>query len=483
MPAAIVICNSIVYNFYEIYPVLGAVSMDVTTLARWQFGITTVYHFFFVPLTLGLSVLVAIMETLYLTKKDETYKKMAKFWGNLFIINFAMGVVTGIVQEFQFGMNWSEYSRFVGDIFGAPLAVEALLAFFLESTFLGVWIFGWDRVSKGVHVAAIWLVAIASNVSAFWILAANSFMQQPTGYTQLENGKIVMSSFLDLVKNPNVWVEFPHTVFAGFTTAAFFVLGISAYHLLRKKEVDLFSRSFRMATIFGVIALLGVIGVGHTQTQYMVKTQPMKLAAAEGLWESENPASFSLFTLVDQEKGEDIVSIRIPKALSFLAYNKFEGEVRGINDIQAEYEAKYGPGNYVPNITVSYFSFRIMVMVGFLMLLVAALALLQMILKKPVEKLWFLKVMPFFIALPYLSNSTGWILAEMGRQPWVVFGLLKTQDAVSKSVSAGMVLTSLIGFTLIYGVLMVADVYLLAKYAKKGAGSDSVEPAVVAAKA
>ncbi len=457
--------------------------MDVTTLSRWQFGITTVYHFFFVPLTLGLSVLVAIMETMYLTKKDETYKKMAKFWGNLFIINFAMGVVTGIVQEFQFGMNWSEYSRFVGDIFGAPLAIEALLAFFLESTFLGVWIFGWDRLSKGVHVAAIWLVAIAANISAFWILVANSFMQQPTGYTQLENSKIIMTNFYDLVMNPNIWVEFPHTVFAGFATAAFFVLGISAYHLLRKKEVDLFSRSFRIGTVFGVIALLGVIGVGHTQTQYMVQTQPMKLAAAEGLWETENPASFSLFTLVDQEKGEDIVSIRIPYLLSLLAYDDFKGEVRGINDLQAEYEARYGPGNYVPNITINYFSFRIMVLAGFLMLLVAALALLHILRKKPVEKLWFLKVLPYFIVLPYLANSTGWLLAEMGRQPWVVFGLLKTEDAVSKSVSAGMVLTSLIGFTLIYGVLMVADVYLLAKYAKRGAGSESVDNAIEAAKA
>ncbi len=457
--------------------------MDVTTLSRWQFGITTVYHFFFVPLTLGLSVLVAIMETMYLTKKDETYKKMAKFWGNLFIINFAMGVVTGIVQEFQFGMNWSEYSRFVGDIFGAPLAVEALLAFFLESTFLGVWIFGWDRLSKGVHLTAIWLVAIASNVSAFWILAANSFMQQPTGYTLLENGKIVMSSFFDLVKNSNLWVEFPHTVLAGFSTAAFFVLGISAYHLIRKKEVDLFSRSFRIATVFGFIAVLGVIGVGHTQTQVMVRTQPMKLAAAEGLWNTEDPASFSLFTLVNQEEKSDIVSIRIPYALSFLAYNRPSGPVQGINDIQAQYEAKYGPGNYVPNITISYFSFRIMVLLGFLMLLVAFLALLHIWRKKPVDKLWFLKVLPFFIALPYLSNTTGWLLAEMGRQPWVVFGLLKTADAASPNLSVGMVLTTVIGFTLLYGVLMVADIYLLAKYAKKGAGSEEPETVVEAAKA
>ena len=457
--------------------------MDVTALSRWQFGITTVYHFFFVPLTLGLSILVAVMETLYLTRKQEVYKQMAKFWGTLFVINFAMGVVTGIVQEFQFGMNWSEYSRFVGDIFGAPLAVEALLAFFLESTFLGIWIFGWERVSKGVHLAAVWLVAIAANVSAFWILTANSFMQNPVGYTRLGDGKIVMSSFLDLVKNPNVWVEFPHTVFSGFTTAAFFVLGISAYHLIRKREIDLFSRSFRIGTLFAVIALVGVIGVGHNQTQQMVRTQPMKLAAAEGLWHTEDPASFSLFTLVDQDHDSDIVSIRIPYLLSVLAYDDIKGPVQGILDIQKEYEAKYGPGDYVPNITVSYFSFRIMVFVGFFLLLVAVLALIYMLRKKPIEKMKFLKLFPYLLILPYLSNSTGWILAEMGRQPWVVFGLLKTQDAISPNVSAGMVLTSLIGFTLIYGVLMAADIYLLKKYAQKGAGSetDAIDAAAVKA--
>jgi cytochrome bd ubiquinol oxidase subunit I len=457
--------------------------MDVTALARWQFGITTVYHFFFVPLTLGLSILVAIMETLYLTRKEEVYKQMTKFWGTLFIINFVMGVVTGIVQEFQFGMNWSQYSRFVGDIFGAPLAVEALLAFFIESTFLGIWIFGWERLSKGVHLASIWLVAIASNISAFWILAANSFMQHPVGYTQLSDGKIVMSSFLALVKNPNVWVEFPHTAFSGFTTAAFFVLGISAYHLIRKKEISLFSRSFRIAAIFAVIGLVGVIGVGHNQTQEMVRTQPMKLAAAEGLWHTEDPASFSLLTLVDQDHDQDIVSIRIPYLLSVLAYDNVKGPVQGILDIQKEYETKYGPGDYVPNITVSYFSFRIMVFVGFFLLLVALLALIYVLRKKPIEKMKFLKLFPYLLILPYLSNSAGWILTEMGRQPWVVFGLLKTQDAISPNVSAGMVLTSLIGFTLIYGVLMAADIYLLIKYAQKGAGSENDTTGAAAVKA
>lgn len=447
--------------------------MDVTALSRWQFGITTIYHFFFVPLTLGLSILVAIMETLYLTKKDEIYKKMTKFWGNLFLINFAMGVVTGIVQEFQFGMNWSEYSRFVGDIFGAPLAVEALLAFFLESTFLGVWIFGWERVSKGVHLAAIWLVAAASSISAFWILMANSFMQNPVGYTAAASNKIVMTDFGALLKNPILWTEFPHTLFSGLTTAAFFILGISAYHLIRKKEINLFSFSFKMGTVVAVIGLLGVIGVGHTQMQDLEKYQPMKLAAAEGLWKTEDPASFSLFTLVDQENQKDIVSLRIPYALSLLTYDDIKGPVLGIIDLQNQYEQKYGNGNYIPNITVSYFSFRLMVLAGMFMLLVALLVLIYVLRKKPVEKMKFLKLFPYFLVLPYLCNSAGWIYTEMGRQPWVVYSLLKTQDAVSKSISAGMVLTSLIGFTLIYGVLMVADIFLLKKYAVKGADSEA----------
>lgn len=446
--------------------------MDVITLSRWQFGITTVYHFFFVPLTLGLSVIVAIMETLYLTRKQEVYLKMTKFWGKLFIINFAMGVVTGIVQEFQFGMNWSEYSRYVGDIFGAPLAVEALLAFFLESTFLGVWIFGWDRVSKGIHLAAIWLVAIAANVSAFWILSANAFMQHPVGYDLAESGKIVMVSFMELIKNSTLWVEFPHTVFSGFTTAAFFILGISAYHLVRKKEIDLFSRSFRIGTVVGLIAIVGVIVVGHTQAQEMVRTEPMKMAAAEALWNTEDPASFSLLTIVDQEDQTSLVDIRIPYILSLLAYDRPSGPVQGIKDLQAEFTQQYGTGNYIPNIMVNYVTFRIMVYAGFLLLLIAFLAFVYILKKKPIEKMKFLNLFPYFLFLPYICNTTGWILTEMGRQPWVVYGLMKTEDAVSTSVSSGMVLTTLIGFTLIYGILMVADVYLLMKYAKKGAGSD-----------
>jgi cytochrome bd ubiquinol oxidase subunit I len=444
--------------------------MDALLLARLQFAITTVYHFFFVPLTLGLSVLVATMETIYVRTGKEVYKRMAKFWGKLFLINFAMGVVTGIVQEFQFGMNWSEYSRFVGDIFGAPLAIEALLAFFLESTFLGVWIFGWDRLSKGLHAAAIWLVAIGANISALWILIANSFMQQPVGYA-VQNGRAEMTDFLALLLNPNVWVQFPHTVLAGFTTASFFVMGISAYHLRRGQHTDLFRRSFQIAAIFGMIAIVLVILGGHSQAQHMVETQPMKMAAAEALYESEDPASFSLLTIGDLSQRREVFSIRLPAMLSLLAFNQLDGQVQGINDLQVEYQQVYGPGDYIPPVAIVYWTFRIMVGAGFLLLLLAFYALFLVMGEAFDQRQFAVPVFIWAIGLPYLANSAGWMLTEIGRAPWVVFGLMKIEDAVSPTVSPGMVLTSLLGFTLLYGVLMAADIFLLSKFARAGAGT------------
>jgi cytochrome bd ubiquinol oxidase subunit I len=442
--------------------------MDPLTLARLQFASTTVYHFFFVPLTLGLSVIVAVMETLYVRTGKETYKRMTKFWGKIFIINFAMGVVTGIVQEFQFGMNWSEYSRYVGDIFGAPLAIEALLAFFLESVFLGVWIFGWDRLSKGVHLTAIWLVAFASNLSALWILIANSFMQQPVGYALLEDGRIVMNDFFALVLNPNIWYQFPHTVMAGFTTASFLVMGISAYHLLRKTEHDFFQRSFQMGAIIGAISSILLVMNGHSQAQHMVEIQPMKMAAAEALWETESPASFSLFTIGNMQERRDIFAIRIPNMLSLLAYNQLYGEVKGMNDLQAEYEATYGPGNYVPPAVIPYWSFRIMVGAGFLMVALSLYALFLVMGDLFERRPLGLKVFTFAIALPYLANTSGWLLTEVGRYPWTVFGLMTLDESISPTVSAGMVLTSLLGFILIYSVLIVATIYLITKHVKVG---------------
>ncbi len=442
------------------------VTIDPLAVARWQFAATTVYHFFFVPLTLGLSILLAIMETVYVRTGDETYKRLTQFWGKLFLINFAMGVVTGIVQEFQFGMNWSEYARFVGDVFGVPLAIEALLAFFMESTFLGIWIFGWDKLSRPLHAAVMWLVAIGSNLSALWILIANSFMQEPVGYV-IRDGRAEMADFFALLTNPHVWVQFPHVFASGMTTAGFFVLGISAYHLLKKSDsLDMFRRSFRIAIVYALIGTIAVILVGHSQTQHMIQVQPMKLAAAEALWESENPASFSLLTIGNEPQRRDVVAFRIPGALSFLAYNRFAGEVKGIKNLQAEYEQKYGPGNYVPPVAISYWTFRYMVGAGFLMALLGLLGLYLVLSERLERNRWYLRLLLGAIALPYIANSSGWLFTEIGRQPWIVFGLQKTADAVSPSVSGGAVLFSFVGFVLLYGALMVADGYLLVKYAK-----------------
>lgn len=441
--------------------------MSELILSRLQFAVTTSYHFLFVPLTLGLSVLVALMETWYVKTGDETYKKMAKFWGKLFLINFAMGVVTGLVQEFQFGMNWSEYSRFMGDIFGAPLAIEALLAFFIESTFLGVWIFGWDKLSKKAHCMSIWLVAIASNLSALWILIANSFMQEPVGYV-LRNGRAEMVDFLAVVTNKHVFYQFPHTVLSGFTTAAFFVLGISAYHLLKKQYTDIFLRSMKFALVFGIISVFGVAGIGHSQGMHLVEVQPMKMAATEAHWETEDPAGLNLFAIVDNENKENSFEIKIPRMLSFLSYGSFTGEVKGINDLQAEAVQQHGEGNYIPSVTSLFWSFRIMVGVGTLLVLVILAGAFLYKTKRLADTGWFLRLLLWAIPLPYLANLTGWYMAEAGRQPWIVYGLQKTADGISTSVSAGYIWISLIGFTLLYGVLAVVDVYLITKFVKRG---------------
>ncbi|MFM8319955.1 MAG: cytochrome ubiquinol oxidase subunit I [Chloroflexota bacterium] len=442
--------------------------MDPLVLARLQFAVTTVYHFFFVPLTLGLSLLVALIETLYAATGNPLYLRMTKFWGKLFVINFAMGVVTGIVQEFQFGMNWSEYSRFVGDIFGAPLAIEALLAFFLESTFLGIWIFGWERLSRRAHAAAIWLVAIASNLSAVWILIANSFMQEPVGYA-LRNGRAEMTDFFAVMLNPNVWVMVPHTLSAGLVTGAFFMMGVSAYHLLRHHQTDLFRRSFQVAAIFGMLASILVALNGHSQAQHMVETQPMKMAAAEGLYETESPASFSLLTIGDLSQRSEVFSLRLPRMLCLLAYNQLDCTIEGINNLQEKYVQQYGPGDYIPPVAFTYWTFRIMVGAGFALIGLALYGLFlatgELLEKRPRALQLFL----WAIFLPYLANAAGWLLTELGRVPWVVYGLMTLDQAVSTTVPAWQVLISLLGYTVVYGALMVVTIYLLRKYARAGA--------------
>ncbi len=441
--------------------------MNPTTLSQMQFAITTIYHFLFVPLTLGLSIFVAVLETIYVATGNEMYKRMTKFWGTLFLINFAMGVVTGIVQEFQFGMNWASYSRFVGDIFGVPLAIEALLAFFLESTFLGIWLFGWDKLPKKLHAATIWLVAIGSNLSAFWILLANSFMQSPKGFV-VEGGRAVMTDFGALLTNPYLWSQFPHTVFSGFTTAGFFIIGISAYHLIRKKEVQVFTTSMRLGVIFSVVSLVGVGLLGHAQMQELFNRQPMKAAAAEAILTTNTDGGLSVFTIIDQDNMKEIVNIRVPYLLSLLAYNRLDGVTRGVTEVQAEYEGLYGPGNYIPSITTAYWAFRVMVGLGTVMLFVLIPLAFLTLKKISYDKMPFFKLVPWVLLMPYVANTAGWILTEMGRQPWVVFTVLKTADAISPNLTGGMVLTSMIGFTLVYGVLMIADIYLLMKYAKAG---------------
>ncbi len=438
---------------------------DLVMLARTQFAVTTIYHFLFVPLTLGLSIFLAIFETLGYLKKDAHYEKLAVFMGKLFLINFAMGVVTGIVQEFQFGMNWAGYSRFVGDIFGAPLAIEALAAFFLESTFLGVWVFGRERLPRKAHILSIWLVAFASSLSAYWILVANSFMQDPVGFA-IRNGRAEMTDFFALITNPHVLLQFPHVLFSGLTTAAFFIMGVSAYKLLKKSSTEIFTKALRFGAYAALISVVAVAVFGDLQGKYLVKHQPMKMAAAEALWETQEPADLSLFSVIDEKNRKNTFEISIPKMLSFMSYNNFTGKVYGINDIQEEMEKEFGAGNYIPPVTVTFWSFRIMVGFAMVLILASMVTLWFFWRKKAHSTGWLLKALVLIIPIPYICNAAGWILTEMGRQPWIVYRILKTEEAISKAVSPGMVLTTLVGFTLLYGILAVVDIYLLVKFAK-----------------
>jgi cytochrome d ubiquinol oxidase subunit I len=442
--------------------------MDPVTLSRLQFALTTVYHWLFVPLTLGLGWFVAFMQTRYYQTRDESWRIQSKFWGKLFLINFAIGVVTGIVQEFQFGMNWSEYSRYVGDIFGAPLAIEALLAFFMESTFIGVWIFGEGKVPEKVHLASIWLAAIGSNLSALWILLANGWMQHPVGYVINEaNGRAELVNFFALISNPKGWIFFWHTISDGLLMASFLVLAVSAYHIFRKQNVDFFKRSFNMAALVGMIAGVLVFLGGHTMGQYMYENQPMKFAAIEAHWETSEPADFSILTIGDLSGKREVWSWRMPRVLSLLACNNFDCEVRGVYDIQAEYEGLYGPGDYIPLMVVTYWTFRIMMTFGFVMMAITAFFLWANMRGDIANAKW-MKWVPLTLILPYLANASGWILTEMGRQPWIVYGLLKVEDAVSPNLTTLDLLISLIGYTVVYGSLAVAMVKLMVKYAKAG---------------
>ncbi|WP_293782858.1 cytochrome ubiquinol oxidase subunit I [uncultured Aeromicrobium sp.] len=453
--------------------------MEVLDLARWQFGITTVYHFFFVPMTISMAFLVAILQTAWRRTGNETWLRLTRFFGKLFLINFAMGIVTGIVQEFQFGMNWSSYSRFVGDIFGAPLAIEGLLAFFLESTFLGLWIFGWDRLKPSVHLACIWIAAIGTAVSAYFILAANSFMQNPVGFTyNAARGRAELESFAEVLTNKVVLITVPHTLFGAFMVGGGFVAAVAFWKLVRKPEGD--GEAYRGAVKLGAITLLiaglGTVITGDIQAKVMTEVQPMKMAAAEALYEDQQPAPFSVLTIGTLDGREPIFQLEVPRLLSFLSTGAFDGEVRGINSLNEEYRQIYadsGIDDFAPNIPVTYWSFRLMITGGALAMAGGAW-LLWAIRKGRTPRVgarstrYLLFTAVLLPLLPLAANSFGWIFTEMGRQPWVVFGLMPTAAGVSPSVSAAQVWTSMVGFTLLYGILAVIEVKLLLHYIGKG---------------
>ncbi|WP_372789585.1 cytochrome ubiquinol oxidase subunit I [Paraconexibacter sp.] len=453
--------------------------MSALELARYQFGITTVFHFLFVPVTIGLAVWVATCQTLHHRTGKEVYARMTKFWGKLMLISFAVGVVTGIVQEFQFGMNWSDYSRYVGDVFGAPLAMEALAAFFLESTFIGVWLFGKGRVSPKIHLASIWAFAGGTMLSAYFILAANSWMQHPVGYRINEaTGRAEMTSIFEVLTNSTALYAFSHTILAAFSTAGAVVLAVSAWHLIRRNATDVFGTTVRFVVPAVCVATIAGATVGHFQGMLLEEQQPMKMAAAEAQYETEKGAGFSIFAISHLEKnpGHLNTNIEIPKTLSLLATGSFNGEVRGINDVQAEYERTYGPGDYVPVVAVTYWTFRLMVGAGTALILLTAAG--WWLLRKGrlgESRLWLKLAVPA-VALPFIANSAGWIFTEMGRQPWVVQGLLRTQDAVSPTVSSAQVVLTLVGFTVLYGTLAVIAGRLFLREAKHGPDAPPDDP-------
>jgi cytochrome d ubiquinol oxidase subunit I len=445
-------------------------------LARWQFALTSIYHFFFVPVTIGLAFLVALLQTSWYRNDNPTFKRLTKFFGTLLLINVSIGVVTGLVQEFEFGMNWSNYSRFVGNIFGGPLAMEGLVAFFLESTFLGVWIFGWDRLSKKLHLACIWLVAGATMLSALFIMAANSWMQHPVGYVMNAQHQPVLNNIGALFTNPVFLWSYPHVILASLVTGAMVMLAVSAWQLRRKRSVTAFRRTaiISLAVLAPAVILNMFVGseLGVIEGTY----QPMKIAAAEAQWNTcESKCSFSLFQIGGGNNDQSPTQIiQVPGLLSVLATNHVNGKVQGMNQLQAEYVKEYGPGNYIPNVFIQYWGMRIM---AYLAGIIALFALwgLWLIRRKTLEtSKWFLVAATWAVLLPFAMNTAGWMLTESGRQPWIVQGLMKTSQAISPSVSALEIWISLLVFVALYVGLGVADAFLMIHYGRKdlAAGHD-----------
>jgi cytochrome d ubiquinol oxidase subunit I len=438
-------------------------------LARVQFGATTIYHFLFVPVTIGLAWLVAILQTIWHRSGDPEQRRLVRFFGTLLLINVAIGVVTGLVQEFEFGMNWSAYSRFVGDVFGAPLAMEGLAAFFLESTFLGLWIFGWDRLPKRIHLACIWLVAIGTVLSAAFIMAANSWMQHPVGYTiNSTTGRPQLSNIADLFTNPVFLWGFTHVLLASAVTGSLVMLAVSAWHLRRSSSVAAFGRTARISLVVLVPAIILAMFVGSELGVVEAKYQPMKIAAAEAQWNTCQPCSFSLFQIGGGKEDETPTQIlEIPHLLSLLATNHWNGQVLGLNQVNAQYQQQYGPGNYVPNVFIQYWSMRIMAYIAALVFLLALWGAWAVWRKRLEQSRWFLLFATWFVIAPFLMNTAGWFLTENGRQPWIVQGLMKTSNGVSPTVSSTWIWITLVLFILVYGVFAVLDGFLMVRYGRK----------------
>ncbi|WBP94553.1 cytochrome ubiquinol oxidase subunit I [Mycolicibacterium neoaurum] len=464
--------------------------MEALDVARWQFGITTVYHFIFVPLTIGLAPLIAVFQTIWVVTDNTAWYRLTRFFGKLFLINFALGVATGIVQEFQFGMNWSEYSRFVGDVFGAPLAMEGLVAFFFESTFLGLWIFGWTRLPKLVHLACIWIVAFAVNASAYFIIAANSFMQHPVGARyNPETGRAELTSITELFTNNTALAAFPHAVAGAFLVAGTFVAGVCAWWMVRNPDGPDALTMHRPAAILGcLIAFASAAALTYTgdvQGKLMFQQQPMKMASAESLCHTETDPNFSVLTVGTHNNCDSVIHlIEVPYVLPFLAEGTFSGvELQGVQDLQAAYEQKFGPGDYRPNLFVTYWSFR--AMIGFLAvpMLFALTALWLTRGGRVPHQRWFGTFALLTLPTPFLANSAGWIFTEMGRQPWVVAPNPTGDPVLRLTVSQGVshhsvatVLTSLIVFTAIYAVLAVIWFWLIRRYVVEGPLEHDTEP-------
>lgn len=506
------------------------IDMEVVNLSRLQFALTALYHFLFVPLTLGLSILIAIMESVYVMTGKEIWRQMTKFWGVLFGINVAMGVATGVTMEFQFGTNWAYYSHYVGDIFGVPLAVEGLMAFFLESTFIGLFFFGWRRLSRVGHLVATWLMAIGANFSALWILIANGWMQNPVGAAfNMDTMRMELTSLSDVFFNPVAQAKFVHTVSAGYVTGAVFVLAISAWYLLRKRHYEFAKRSFTVAASFGLASALSVVVLGDESGYVATEHQKMKLAAIEAMWETEPaPAGFTIFGLPDLEAKKTHYEVKIPWLLGIITTRSLSQELPGINQLvqhgaeriksgliayralqilkqdrnnqaaledfkkhqqdmgyalllrkslnditqATETDIAAAADSLVPDVPVLFWSFRIMVGLGFFFIFLFAAAF-YLSAKQRFDRRWFLKLAIYSLPLPWIAAELGWIVAEYGRQPWIIEGILPTFLGAS-SVSAGQVWTSLIGFVVFYSALAIIDLFLMIKYARLG--PDQVTP-------